>query len=97
VKEDSYKLSFMMLYFLSQSFIVLLTKLLLLFFSIKVDHSILFVQSYEVNSRGLEIFSKSWLPATSHPKAMVYYCHGYGDTCTFFCEGMELCFFFFLG
>ncbi|GMY24378.1 caffeoylshikimate esterase isoform X2 [Fagus crenata] len=45
-------------------------------------------ESYEVNSRGLEIFSKSWLPATSHPKAMVYYCHGYGDTCTFFCEGI---------
>ncbi|KAL4652116.1 hypothetical protein ACB092_01G209900 [Castanea dentata] len=45
-------------------------------------------ESYEVNSRGLKIFSKSWLPATSHPKAMVYYCHGYGDTCTFFCEGI---------
>ncbi|XP_075652020.1 caffeoylshikimate esterase isoform X1 [Castanea sativa] len=45
-------------------------------------------ESYEVNSRGLKIFSKSWLPVTSHPKAMVYYCHGYGDTCTFFCEGI---------
>ncbi|KAK4602142.1 hypothetical protein RGQ29_011269 [Quercus rubra] len=45
-------------------------------------------ESYKVNSRGLKIFSKSWLPATSHPKAMVYYCHGYGDTCTFFCEGI---------
>lgn len=46
------------------------------------------LQSYEVNSRGLEIFSKSWLPETSRPKAIVCYCHGYGDTCTFFFEGM---------
>ncbi|KAF3640525.1 putative caffeoylshikimate esterase-like isoform X2 [Capsicum annuum] len=45
-------------------------------------------ESYEVNSRGLEIFSKSWLPETSPPKAMVYFCHGYGDTCTFFIEGI---------
>ncbi|OMP04752.1 Alpha/beta hydrolase-1 [Corchorus olitorius] len=45
-------------------------------------------ESYEVNSRGLEIFSKSWLPETSCPKAMVFFCHGYGDTCTFFVEGI---------
>ncbi|KAH1072664.1 hypothetical protein J1N35_024992 [Gossypium stocksii] len=45
-------------------------------------------ESYEVNSRGLEIFSKSWLPQTSYPKAMVFFCHGYGDTCTFFAEGI---------
>ncbi|CAK7344355.1 unnamed protein product [Dovyalis caffra] len=45
-------------------------------------------ESYEVNSRGLEIFSKSWLPANSLPKALVYCCHGYGETCTFFFEGV---------
>ncbi|WMV14804.1 hypothetical protein MTR67_008189 [Solanum verrucosum] len=45
-------------------------------------------ESYEVNSRGLDIFSKSWLPETIPPKAMVYFCHGYGDTCTFFVEGI---------
>ncbi|KAJ0042193.1 hypothetical protein Pint_18775 [Pistacia integerrima] len=45
-------------------------------------------ESYEVNSRGLKIFSKSWLPETSQPKAVVCFCHGYGDTCTFFFEGM---------
>lgn len=44
-------------------------------------------ESYEVNSRGLEIFSKSWLPET-RPKAVVYFCHGYGDTCTFLVEGI---------
>ncbi|KAL2499428.1 alpha/beta-Hydrolases superfamily protein [Abeliophyllum distichum] len=45
-------------------------------------------ESYEVNSRGLEIFSKSWLPESSPPKAVVCFCHGYGDTCTFFVEGI---------
>ncbi|KAL8117991.1 caffeoylshikimate esterase-like [Apium graveolens] len=45
-------------------------------------------ESYELNSRGLEIFSKSWLPETSPPKALVCFCHGYGDTCTFFVEGI---------
>ncbi|XP_002521224.2 caffeoylshikimate esterase [Ricinus communis] len=45
-------------------------------------------ESYEVNSRGLEIFTKSWLPGTSSPRAVVCYCHGYGDTCTFYFEGI---------
>ncbi|XP_054783494.1 caffeoylshikimate esterase-like isoform X2 [Prosopis cineraria] len=45
-------------------------------------------ESYEVNSRGIEIFTKSWLPETSKPKAAVFYCHGYADTCTFFFEGI---------
>ncbi|KAM7278047.1 hypothetical protein ACFE04_005181 [Oxalis oulophora] len=47
---------------------------------------------YEVNSRGLEIFTKSWLPKNSPPKAAIFYCHGYGDTCTFFGEGSRYCF-----
>ncbi|KAL1356763.1 hypothetical protein HN51_008750 [Arachis hypogaea] len=45
-------------------------------------------EGYEVNSRGLEIFSKSWLPETSSLKAIVCYCHGYADTCTFYFEGV---------
>lgn len=44
-------------------------------------------ESYVVNSKGTEIFSKSWLPETGSPKAVICYCHGYGDTCTFFFEG----------
>ncbi|XP_057951364.1 caffeoylshikimate esterase-like [Malania oleifera] len=43
---------------------------------------------YRVNSRGLEIFSKSWLPKIHPLKALVCFCHGYGDTCTFFFEGI---------
>lgn len=44
-------------------------------------------ESYEKNSKGVEIFMKSWLPESSRPKAMVFFCHGYGDTVTFFFEG----------
>ncbi|KAF5798696.1 putative 2-acylglycerol O-acyltransferase [Helianthus annuus] len=45
-------------------------------------------ESYEVNSKGVEIFSKSWLPETGSPKAVICFCHGYGDTCTYFFEGI---------
>ncbi|GMH04310.1 hypothetical protein Nepgr_006149 [Nepenthes gracilis] len=45
-------------------------------------------EMYEVNSRGMEIFSKSWIPESSPPKAAIFICHGYGDTCTFFLEGV---------
>ncbi|XP_057447852.1 caffeoylshikimate esterase-like [Lotus japonicus] len=44
---------------------------------------------YERNSRGMEIFCKSWMPEPGIPiKASVCFCHGYGDTCTFFFEGI---------
>ncbi|XP_010263976.1 PREDICTED: caffeoylshikimate esterase-like isoform X1 [Nelumbo nucifera] len=44
---------------------------------------------YEQNSRGLEIFCKSWLPKEGVPiKGDICFCHGYGDTCTFFFEGI---------
>ncbi|XP_031490376.1 caffeoylshikimate esterase-like [Nymphaea colorata] len=48
-------------------------------------------ERYEVNSRGLEIFCKSWFPPSSDDvglKGCVFFCHGYGDTCTFFFEGI---------
>ncbi|KAI8539120.1 hypothetical protein RHMOL_Rhmol09G0156200 [Rhododendron molle] len=44
---------------------------------------------YERNSRGLEIFCKSWLPKPGvRIKGALCFCHGYGDTCTFFFEGI---------
>ncbi|KAF8033077.1 hypothetical protein BT93_D1847 [Corymbia citriodora subsp. variegata] len=44
---------------------------------------------YETNSNGLQIFCKSWLPkAGVRIKGAVCFCHGYGDTCTFFFEGI---------
>ncbi|XP_057427600.1 caffeoylshikimate esterase-like isoform X1 [Lotus japonicus] len=44
---------------------------------------------YERNSRGLEIFCKSWMPEPGVPiKGALCFCHGYGGTCTFFFEGI---------
>ncbi|XP_062205617.1 caffeoylshikimate esterase isoform X2 [Phragmites australis] len=45
-------------------------------------------ESYERNSRGVEIFSKCWFPENHSMKAIVCFCHGYGDTCTFFLDGV---------
>ncbi|XP_021633964.1 caffeoylshikimate esterase isoform X2 [Manihot esculenta] len=44
---------------------------------------------YERNSSGLELFVKSWRPSSGIKiKGAVFFCHGYGDTCTFFFEGI---------
>ncbi|CAA3021931.1 caffeoylshikimate esterase [Olea europaea subsp. europaea] len=44
---------------------------------------------YEKNSKGQEIFCKSWLPKPGvRIKGALCFCHGYGDTCTFFFEGI---------
>ncbi|KAG2666791.1 hypothetical protein I3760_15G081200 [Carya illinoinensis] len=44
---------------------------------------------YERNSRGMEIFCKSWMPEPGvRIKGALFFCHGYGDTCTFFFEGI---------
>ncbi|KAA8529155.1 hypothetical protein F0562_034046 [Nyssa sinensis] len=44
---------------------------------------------FERNSKGLEIFCKSWLPKPGvRIKAALCFVHGYGDTCTFFFEGI---------
>ncbi|KAK3165114.1 hypothetical protein QOZ80_1AG0029080 [Eleusine coracana subsp. coracana] len=46
-------------------------------------------ENYETNSKGVEIFWKSWLPREGiETKATLFFCHGYGDTCTFFFEGI---------
>ncbi|PKA61454.1 hypothetical protein AXF42_Ash014371 [Apostasia shenzhenica] len=50
---------------------------------------VLMEEKYETNSKGVEIFWKSWLPNHGiSPKASLFFCHGYGDTCTFFFEGI---------
>ncbi|XP_021313511.1 caffeoylshikimate esterase-like [Sorghum bicolor] len=46
-------------------------------------------ENYQTNSKGVEIFWKSWLPREGTAiKAALFFCHGYGDTCTFFFEGI---------
>ncbi|KAK4376451.1 hypothetical protein RND71_002747 [Anisodus tanguticus] len=44
---------------------------------------------YETNSKGQQIFCKSWLPKPGvRIKSALCFSHGYGDTCTFFFEGI---------
>lgn len=44
---------------------------------------------FERNSKGQEVFCKSWLPKPGvRIKGSLCFCHGYGDTCTFFFEGI---------
>ncbi|KAH7650920.1 2-acylglycerol O-acyltransferase protein [Dioscorea alata] len=46
-------------------------------------------EKYEMSSKGVEIFWKSWRPPPGVTmKAALFFCHGYGDTCTFFFEGI---------
>ncbi|KAJ7530147.1 hypothetical protein O6H91_15G081600 [Diphasiastrum complanatum] len=45
-------------------------------------------RTYHVNSRGVELFTKSWLPGAGRPKALICLCHGYGDSVTFFLDGL---------
>ncbi|CAI0458300.1 unnamed protein product [Linum tenue] len=44
---------------------------------------------YEINYKGQEVFCKSWMPESGvRIKGSMCFCHGYGDTCTFFFEGI---------
>lgn len=49
-------------------------------------------ETYVKNSRNLELFVKSWIPAEKRPKGLLFLCHGYGDTVSFFFEGLARAF-----
>ncbi|KAL9679421.1 hypothetical protein QQ045_017281 [Rhodiola kirilowii] len=52
-------------------------------------HGIRTNEWYELNSKSLEVFTKSWMPKHGvELKGALFFCHGYGDTCTFFFEGI---------
>jgi hypothetical protein len=68
---------------------------MMVFATIKEDYSVsvpkyflyLFKQKFFVNSRGIELFTKEWVPANGDVAGVVMYCHGYGDQCTYFFDG----------
>lgn len=39
-------------------------------------------QEFIFNSRGMKLFTCSWMPAHSEPKGLVFLCHGYGIECS---------------
>lgn len=56
-------------------------------FESDADRGLTVTETYVLNSKGKEIFIKSWLPAGSQFHGVVFLCHGYGDTVTFYAEG----------
>ncbi|ONI31425.1 hypothetical protein PRUPE_1G312200 [Prunus persica] len=53
----------------------------------QLDHCLF--KWYGRNSKGMQIFCKSWLPKLDvQIKGALCFCHGYGSTCTFFFEGI---------
>ncbi|ONI31427.1 hypothetical protein PRUPE_1G312200 [Prunus persica] len=56
----------------------------------KMDHAGIRTEEwYGRNSKGMQIFCKSWLPKLDvQIKGALCFCHGYGSTCTFFFEGI---------
>ncbi|CAI5477697.1 unnamed protein product [Closterium sp. Yama58-4] len=47
-------------------------------------------EDYFVNSRGVELFTKQWLPIDGRLRGVVFYCHGYGDTCAYAFEDVAI-------
>ncbi|TVU19009.1 hypothetical protein EJB05_35132 [Eragrostis curvula] len=41
-------------------------------------------EEFVTSSRGLQLFTCGWKPASSSPKALVFLCHGYGAECSVF-------------
>ena len=39
-------------------------------------------EEYILNSRGMKLFTCSWLPIDCEPKALIFLCHGYAMECS---------------
>ncbi|KAI4370629.1 hypothetical protein MLD38_018960 [Melastoma candidum] len=47
-------------------------------------------EEFIVNSRGLELFTCQWLPASREPKALIFICHGYAMECSITMESTAI-------
>ncbi|CAK9176535.1 unnamed protein product [Ilex paraguariensis] len=52
--------------------------------------SITYEEEHILNSRGMKLFTCRWLPANSEPKALVFFCHGYGMECSITMKGAAI-------
>eukprot|EP00897_Mesotaenium_endlicherianum_P005458 jgi/Mesen1/4940/ME000247S04220 len=48
------------------------------------------IEAFVKNSRGVELFTKQWLPLNGNLRGLVFYCHGYGDTCNYFFDSVAV-------
>ncbi|KAK3422412.1 hypothetical protein EUGRSUZ_G02767 [Eucalyptus grandis] len=44
--------------------------------------NVTYEEDYITNSRGLKLFTCSWLPRDRERKALIFFCHGYGMECS---------------
>ncbi|KAJ7565176.1 hypothetical protein O6H91_02G051200 [Diphasiastrum complanatum] len=53
----------------------------------EIPSSIKYQEDYRENSRGMRLFTCSWIPANQDIKALVCLCHGYAVECSVFMKG----------
>ncbi|KAM7494965.1 hypothetical protein LguiB_029574 [Lonicera macranthoides] len=46
------------------------------------SENIRYEEEFILNSRGMKLFTCSWVPSNSEPKALIFLCHGYGMECS---------------
>lgn len=52
-----------------------------------MEKSVTYTEDFILNSRGMKLFTCTWLPASKKIKALVFLCHGYGVECSLFMKG----------
>lgn len=53
-------------------------------------HGVKSSEAFILNSRNIEIFTKQWLPIDGPLKGLIFYCHGYSDTCAYLFEDVAI-------
>ncbi|KAK2637557.1 hypothetical protein Ddye_032349 [Dipteronia dyeriana] len=48
------------------------------------------MQEFILNSRGMRLFTCSWLPINPEPKALIFICHGYAMECSITMKGTAI-------
>ncbi|KAH7294938.1 hypothetical protein KP509_27G025500 [Ceratopteris richardii] len=54
------------------------------------DSSVRYSENFIYNSRGVKLFTCTWLPDSTKIKALVFFCHGYGVECSEYMKGTAI-------
>jgi len=46
------------------------------------EENVKYAEEFILNSRGMKLFTCSWLPVNQEPKALIFICHGYAMECS---------------
>ncbi|CAI5488542.1 unnamed protein product [Closterium sp. Naga37s-1] len=58
--------------------------------SFYASHGVTSAEEYIINTRGVVLFTKEWLPSDGRFRGVVVGCHGYGETCTYIFEDVAV-------